>query len=95
MKSAYTFAASNIAVEGEGGFPGGTSNKESTFQCRRCKRQGFDPWVGEITWKKKWQPTPVFLPEKSHGQRNLVDYSPWGHKEFDTAEQLSMPPCST
>ena len=44
---------------------------------RRC---WFDPWVGKIPWRRKWQPTPVFLPGKSHGQRSLVGYSPWGHK---------------
>ena len=45
-------------------FPGGTSGKESTCQCRRQKRCGFDPWVGRIFWRRKWQPTPVFLPGK-------------------------------
>ena len=58
------------------GFPGGTSGKESACQCRRCKRRGFDPWVGKIPWRRAWQPTPVFLPGKSHGQRSLVGYSP-------------------
>ena len=42
-----------------------------------------------IPWRREWQPTPVFLPGKSHGQRSLVGYSPWGHKESDTTEQLS------
>ena len=46
----------------------------------RCRRHGFDPWVGKIPWKKKWQPTGVFLPGKSCGQRSLMGYSPWGHK---------------
>ena len=41
---------------------------------------GFDPWVKKISWRRKWQPTPGFLPGKSHGQRSLVAYSPWGHK---------------
>ena len=48
-----------------------------------------DPWVGKISWRRKWQPTPIFLPRESHGQRSLVGYSPWGHKESDTTEQLS------
>ena len=39
-----------------------------------------------LIWSQKWQPTPVFLPGKSHGQMNLVGYSPWGHKESDTTE---------
>ena len=45
---------------------------------------GLYPWVRKITWRRKWQPTPVFLPEKSHGQRSLARYSPWGRKESDT-----------
>ena len=48
-----------------------------------------DPWVRKIPWRRKWQPTPVFLPEKSHGQRNVVGYSPWSCKESDTTEQLN------
>ena len=44
--------------------------------------------VGKISWRRKWQPTLVLLPGKSHGQRSLVGYSPWGHKESDTAEWL-------
>ena len=47
---------------------------------------GFDLWVKEIPWRRKWQTTPVFLPEESHGQRILVGYSPWGHKESDMTE---------
>ena len=47
-------------------------------------RRGFDPRVGKITWTRKWQPTPVFLPGDFHGQRNLAGYSPWGRKESDT-----------
>ena len=49
---------------------------------------GFDSWVGKIPWRRKWQSTPGLLPGKSHGQRNLVGYSPWGHKESDTTEPL-------
>ena len=51
--------------------------------CRRCR---FDSWVGKIPWSRKWQPTPVFLPGKFHGQRSLAGYSLWGHKESDMAE---------
>ena len=67
-------------------FPGGTSGKDSACQCRRCKRSGLDLWVGKTPWRRKWQPTPLFLPGKVHGQRNLVGCSPWGHKESDTTE---------
>ena len=66
--------------------PGGTNGKEPTCQCRRHKRLEFDPWVGKIPWRRTWQPTPVFLAGKSHGQRNLGCYSPWGCKESDTTE---------
>ena len=59
-------------------------------QCRRLSRHKFDPWIGKIPWRRKWQPAPVFLPGESHGQRSLTDYSPWGHKESDTTERLSM-----
>ena len=69
------------------------SGQESTCQCRRHKRHQFNPWVRKIPWKRKWQPTPVFLPGKSHGQKSLVDYSSWGHKESDMTEQLSTNPC--
>ena len=67
-------------------FSGGASDKESTCQCRRHERPGFDPWVGKIPWRRAWQATPVFLPGESHGQRSLVGCSPWGFKESDMAE---------
>ena len=54
------------------GFPGGTSGKEPSFQCRRHKRCGFNPWVGKIPWRRAWQPTPVFSPGESHGENFLV-----------------------
>ena len=57
--------------------------------CLQCRRPGFDPWVRKIPWRRKWQPTPVFLPGESHGQRSLAGYSPWGRKESDTTEPLS------
>ena len=68
------------------GFPCGASGKESTCQCRRCQRCGFDPQIRKICWSWKLQPTPVFLPGKSHGQKTLAGYSPWGFKELDTTE---------
>ena len=51
--------------------------KEPTCQCRRC---GFDYWVGKTPWRRKWQPTSLFLRGKSHGQRSLEGYSPCDHK---------------
>ena len=58
------------------GFPGCASGKEPACQCRRHKRCRFDPWVRKIPWRRAWQPTPVFLPGESHGQRSLVGYGP-------------------
>ena len=49
------------------GFSGGCSGRESSCQCRRHKRHGFNPWVGKAPWRRAWQPTPVFLPGESHG----------------------------
>ena len=62
-------------------FPGGASGKESAVQYRRHRTCEFDPWVMKIPWRRKWQPTPVFLHGKFHGQRSLAGYSPWGCKE--------------
>ena len=76
------------------GFPDGAHGKESTCQCRRCKRHGFDPWVGKIPWSKKWQPTPVFLPGKFHWQRSLAGYCLRRHKELDMTARLNTHPHS-
>ena len=64
----------------------GFSSKEFTCQCTRLKRLRFALWVGKIPWSRKWQPTPVFLPGESHGQRSLVGCSPWDRKESDMTE---------
>ena len=66
------------------GFQGGASGKEPARQRRTHFR--FDPWVEKIPWKRTWQPTPVFLPGESHGQRNLEGYSLQRDKELDTTE---------
>ena len=66
----------------ETSLPGGASGKES----RRCKRCRFDPSVRKIHWRKEWQPTPVFLPGKFHGQISVLGDSPLGHKELDVTE---------
>ena len=47
----------------------------------------FDPWIWKFPWRRKWKPTPVFLPGKSHGQMSLVGYSPWGWKQLDTKQE--------
>ena len=59
------------------------TGKEFAFWFRR---PGFNSWVRKIPWRRKWQPTPIFLPWKSNGQRSVVGYSPWGRKELDTTE---------
>ena len=70
---------------------GGTVVKNlSACQCRRCKRHGLDFWVRKIPWSRKCQPPPVFLSEKSHGQRSLAGYSPWGCKQSDTTEHTRI-----
>ena len=56
------------------------------LHAKRCE---FNPWVRKISWRSKWQPTAVLLPGKSHRQRSLMGYSPCGHKESDTTEQLN------
>ena len=68
-------------------FPSSSDGKESACNAGDL---GLNPWVGKIPWKRKWQPTPVFLAGKSHGQRNMTCCSPWGHKESDTTEQLHL-----
>ena len=50
------------------------------------RRPGFNPWIGKSPWRRKWQPTPIFFPGKSHGQRTLIGYSLWGCKESDMTE---------
>ena len=62
------------------GLPRWCSGKESACRCRKCC---FNPWVRKNPWRRKWQPTPVFITGKSHGQRSLAGYSPGGCKESD------------
>ena len=63
--------------------PGDSEGQGGLVRCR------FDPWVMKIPWRRAGQPTPVFLPEESHGQRSLVGHSPWGHKKSDMTEWLN------
>ena len=64
----------------------GASGKQHACQCRRHRRRRFNPWVRKMPWRRKCQPSSVFLPGKSHRQRSLAGYSPWGHKSWDTTE---------
>ena len=76
----YTYTVSKYSL------PWWLSGQESAYHCRRS---GYNSWVRKIPWRRTWQPTPVWLPGESHGQRSLVGYSPWGHKESDTSEWLN------
>ena len=66
----------------EGRFPGSSEVKAS---ARNAADPGSMPGLGRFPWRRKWQPTPVFLPGESHG---LVGYSPWSRKESDTTERV-------
>ena len=57
-----------------------TTTSLPPHKAEDAKRHRFEPWVGKIPWRRRWQSTLVFLPEKSHEQRILVDYSPWSQK---------------
>ena len=70
------------------GLPRWLSGRESAYQCKRRGRYQFDPWVGKILWRRKWQPTTVFFRGKYYRQRSLVGYSPWGCKELDRTEHM-------
>ena len=64
------------------------SGKESSCQCRRHR---FNHWVGNIPWRRKWQPTPIFLPGKLHGLRAPAIYSSWGHKRLRHDPRAAYP----
>ena len=66
------------------GFPGGSDGKESANNMEDLGSTR----VGKIPWRKAWQSAPVFLPGESNRQKNLVGYSPWGHKESDMTEHM-------
>ena len=77
--AAYFFQASLVAC-----------SAGDTVQCPAVRRHRFDPCVGKIPQRRKWQPTPVFLPGGSHGQRSLRVCSPWGRKELDETEHVFL-----
>ena len=67
----FTFKVSKEINVYSSGSPCGASGKEPACQCRKHKRLEFHPWIGKISWRRTWQPTPVFLPREYHGPRNL------------------------
>ena len=84
INEAFKFPHIKYVLPSTAGLPRPLSGKEFACQCRRL---GFSLWAGKISRRRKWQPLPVFLPGKSHGQRSLVVYGPWGHNELDMTKQ--------
>ena len=76
----------------EGSFPGGSVVKNPPTNAEDTGDSGSKTWVGKIPQRRIWQPTSVFVAGKFHGQRSLAAYSPWGSKESDTVERLSIHP---
>ena len=85
-QSKWIAAGERATSEEAQAFPSWPSGQESACQCRSRERHMFDARVGNISWRRKWQPTLVFLLEKFCGQRSLAGYSPWGHTESDTTK---------
>ena len=80
VKSLLSLSSEPLPSNHSNGLPWWLRSEESTCQYRRRR---FNPWVGKIPWRREWQPTPVFLPGKSHGPGKLASWSPWGCKESD------------
>ena len=76
-----------VGLLGHVGFPGGSDSKKI---CMQCKKFRLNPWGGKKPWRREWLPIPVFLPGEFYGQRSLAGYSPWGHKELEMIEQLTL-----
>ena len=85
-KISQNFNSNNLSILP---FPGGSNNKQ--FSCNSGDLSSV-PGLEDLPWTREWQPTPIFLPGESHGQRSLVDYSPWGLKESDMTERLTHTP---
>ena len=86
MTACYTLHGNATDCTVRKDFPGGASDHEPACQCRRHKRSRFDPWVRKFHCRRVWQPTPVFFPGRSNGQRRLAGYSPKDRKESDLTE---------
>ena len=89
MVPAHNLSHATLRADGIIWLPWWLSGKES---CQ-CKRREYDPWVRKISWRRKWQPTPVFLPGEFHGRGNLAGYSPWGHTELVMTEHTHICIC--
>ena len=75
MVTDFIFLGSKINVDDD-------CSSEVKASASNVGKPRFDPWVGKIPWRRKWEPTPVFLPGESHGQRSLATYGPWGCKSW-------------
>ena len=78
-----------VSLRNKGDFPGAVVVKNLPANTGNARDVDSIPGLGRFPRRRKWQPTPVFLPGKSQEQRSLAGYSPWGHKESDPTEQLS------
>ena len=72
------------------GFPSGSAVKNQPAM-QETQESGFELWIRKIPWRRAWQPTPIFLPGKSHGERGLAGYGPWVCKELDMTEATERP----
>ena len=77
------------------GFSGVLVIRNLTANAGDVRDAGLFPGSGRFPWRRAGQPTPVFLPGESHGQRSLAGYSPQSHKEVDTTEMTSMHACAS
>ena len=97
LLSYYPLNCANTCDTLFSGLPRRLSSKESVWRCRRQQRHRFNPWVGKIPWRRKWQPTPVLLPGKFHGQKSLVGYMglqrvrhDWAHMHIYITFQIKI-----
>ena len=79
-----------VRLSGMGSWRGWGQVSILNLQSTGDIRLGCDPCVKKLSWRRAWHPTPGFWPGESHGQRSLAGYSPWGCKESDTTEQLTL-----
>ena len=73
-------------LKGQSGYCGASPAAQTVKNLPAMQETWIHPWIRKIPWRRKWKPTPVFLPGKFHGQRSLAGSSPWGYKESDTTK---------
>ena len=92
-KKTHRATSVDIFLKGYIDFPGGSVVKETAYNAGATGHPGFDPWVRKIPWRRARQSIPVFLPGESHGERNLLGYSPQECRQLDTTEHACMHTC--